>query len=68
MMLGLDWGLLFSLIVLLPMWRIFRRAGFHPALSLIVLIPGLGWLASVAILSFADWPAVTGRPWPPGRA
>ena len=60
-----------ALFVLLPAWRIFGRAGYRPALSLIVLIPFVGLLAVVAILAFGDWPAGGGPrgrgTLPPGR-
>lgn len=45
-----------AVIVMFPMWRIFRRAGFNPALSLLVLVPWVGFLIASAILAFADWP------------
>ena len=36
-------------------WRICQRAGFHPALALLVAIPGIGLIALLALLAFADW-------------
>ncbi|MGH7736812.1 MAG: hypothetical protein ACREMP_02910 [Candidatus Tyrphobacter sp.] len=36
-------------------WRIFERAGFSGAISLINLIP-IGTVVSVLILAFAQWP------------
>jgi len=45
-----------ALIVMFPMWRIFKRAGFNPALSLLVLVPWVGLLIASAILAFAEWP------------
>ncbi len=53
-------GLIASAIILLyPAWRMFDRAGFPPSVSLVVLIPGVGFLVALAILAFADWPAHT---------
>lgn len=63
--------ILAALLLLFPAWRIFGRAGYQPALSLIVLIPIAGPLAALAILAFGDWPAGGGpgrpRTMPPGR-
>ncbi|MEE8333290.1 MAG: hypothetical protein V3R85_05535 [Alphaproteobacteria bacterium] len=50
------------LIMIWPLWRIFRRAGLAPAWSLLIFVPVLGWLASTALLAFARWPATEGRP------
>lgn len=43
-------------IVLYPLWRIFRRTGLPPVLSIIVLIPIAGPLFVSCILAFARWP------------
>ncbi len=43
------------LFVVIPYWRIFKRAGFAAALSLLMLVP----FVNVALLywfAFADWP------------
>ncbi|HUC63768.1 MAG TPA: hypothetical protein VMF53_17630 [Alphaproteobacteria bacterium] len=55
---------LIAVVLIVPLWRIFRRAGLNPAFSLLVLIPLLGSLAVLAILAFAPWPATVrgGRP------
>lgn len=37
-------------------WRIFEKAGYSGALSLINLFPGVGNLACVLILAFGQWP------------
>jgi hypothetical protein len=46
-----------AILFLIPAWRIFRRAGLDPWISLTVLIPGIGPLIALAVLAFADWPA-----------
>jgi uncharacterized membrane protein YhaH (DUF805 family) len=46
-----------SLVIIIPLWRILRRAGFAGALSLLQLIPVLGTLVVLAILAFTPWPA-----------
>jgi hypothetical protein len=38
-------------------WRIFEKAGFSGALSLLTLIPGIGHFICVLILAFSRWPA-----------
>jgi hypothetical protein len=45
-----------DLLILPALWRIFRRAGFTPALSLLVLIP-FGLFIAGLILAFRPWPA-----------
>ena len=50
-------ALLIGLSLIIPLWRICRRAGFHPALSLIASIPLLGLLVVAGILAFVKWPA-----------
>lgn len=37
-------------------WRIFAKAGYNGALSLLNLIPGIGPLICVIILAFGRWP------------
>jgi hypothetical protein len=49
-----------AVLLVIPVWRIFRRAGLHPALSLLLFIPGLGVLIVSVVLAFSRWPAVEG--------
>jgi hypothetical protein len=55
----------FTVIVLLvcviPFWKIFRKAGFPPALCLLMPIPGVN-LILLYILAFADWPSLRKPP------
>ena len=37
-------------------WRIFAKAGYSGAMSLLNLIPGIGPLICVCILAFGRWP------------
>lgn len=37
-------------------WRIFAKAGYNGALSLLNLIPGVGPLICMIILAFGRWP------------
>lgn len=54
--------LLFGLVVfgflIFCLWRIFTKAGLSGALSLLVLIPGLGSIVVLCILAFARWNVV----------
>jgi hypothetical protein len=47
-----------SLMVMIPLWRITRRTGRDPWLSLLFLgTPPIGTLVFVALLAFGRWPA-----------
>ena len=53
---GLITYLVVTLFLIIPVWRIFARAGFGGAWSLLLLLPVLGHLIIMAILAFGDWP------------
>ncbi len=36
-------------------WRIFTKAGLAGALSLLILIPAVGWIIVLCILAFSEW-------------
>jgi len=57
----LEESLFFAVILIYPTWRIFRRAGFHPALSLLLFVPAIGWLIVFFFLGFVAWPATKRR-------
>ncbi len=49
--------LLLLLAGIVPFWQICKKAGFSPALSLLILVP----VANIFLpffLAFADWPAL----------
>ena len=48
--------LVLALVLIIPTWRICTRAGFSGALSLLHLVPLIGWLIVMAILAFSPWP------------
>ncbi len=54
-------SLIVAVLVVVPLWRICGRAGFNPALSLVVVIPWLGFLIVAAVLGFAQWPSLKNR-------
>lgn len=55
------WGVVLVVLVIVPLWRICGRAGFSPALSLLAVIPVLGFLIVAAVLGFAEWPSEKSR-------
>lgn len=55
-------GLVVLALIVVPLWRICARAGFNPAVSLLAIIPVLGFLIVAGILAFAEWPVSQGGP------
>ena len=55
---------LFALLLIVPSWRIFERAGSSGLLSLFHLVPVIGPFIVMAILAFGDWPNGEGKPVP----
>jgi hypothetical protein len=45
------------LLLVVPLWRIFSRAGMSGPLALLALVPGVGLLIVSAILGLSEWPA-----------
>lgn len=43
-------------VILLPGWRIARKAGFHGAWSLVLLVPLVN-LVSLWVFAFVRWPS-----------
>lgn len=63
----LAFTLIVPAILVYPTWRCLRRAGYKPAWSLLILIPGLGPFLAVGIfgvLAFAQWPVLYDPPPP----
>ena len=56
----IEW-LLPTILFIVPTWIILRKAGFPPALSLLLLVPLLGWLGLTIVLAFVEWPALRRR-------
>lgn len=54
---GVAAYLLFSLVLIVPTWRICQRAGFSGAVSLLLLVPLIGGFIVMSILAFSEWPA-----------
>ena len=49
--------LFFVSVLVIPYWKIFEKAGFPPALSLLMLVPMVN-IAVPFFLAFAEWPAL----------
>ena len=58
---GLLLYVLIAIIFVVPFWKIFEKAGFTPALSLLMLIPIVN-LVMIYYLAFAKWPGRASRP------
>lgn len=47
----------FAILVVLPYWKIFGKAGFSPWISVLMLIPVVN-IVLLYFLAFADWPSL----------
>lgn len=59
-----------GLLLVVPLWRIFARAGFSPAWSLLIFLPYAGMVSVLIVLAFFPWPAdpmPREVAWPPTR-
>lgn len=52
----LFWLIVTAAVVVFPLYRIMVKAGLNPLLSLIIVIPGIGYAIVIGILAFATWP------------
>jgi hypothetical protein len=60
-------GVMVSIIVLIPYWFIFKKAGFSPFLGLLMVLPFIN-IVLLYVLAFARWnvvPATMVYPAPP---
>ncbi len=48
--------LLFGILVVWPLWRVFARAGLPPWLALLVFVPVAGLVLVLAALALRPWP------------
>jgi O-antigen ligase len=57
-------GLMLLIVLILvgvPLWRIVKRTGLPPALSLLALVPVVN-IIFVWVFAFIDWPALKQNP------
>jgi hypothetical protein len=59
-----DWSdgaaeyVIFTILLIVPTFKILKKTGMNPAWSFLHVIPLFGWLAVLFLLSFGRWPAV----------
>jgi uncharacterized membrane protein len=53
--------LMFGIVILIPYWRIFAKAGFSPRLSLLMIVP-LANIVMLYYLGFKEWPSLEETP------
>lgn len=46
------------IVVMVPLWRAFDRAGLNTAKTLWFLVPGVGFLIVLRIFANSEWPRV----------
>jgi hypothetical protein len=51
-------GIIFLIVLIVPVWFICKKAGLSPWLSLLCLLPTIGLLVLLYVLAFADWKVV----------
>lgn len=51
--------LIIAIIVIIPFWRIFKRAGYPGAFGLLAIIPFAG-IVLLYVLAFMPWPNLKG--------
>ncbi len=52
---GLRIYLILMAVIVIPFWKIFEKAGFPPAFSLLMLVPVVNLIA-IYFVAFARWP------------
>jgi hypothetical protein len=52
-------SLIFAAIPIVAIWRILKRMGFEPALSLLYIVP-FGSLIGLYVIAFSRWPGAAG--------
>jgi hypothetical protein len=50
---------IFAILFVIPFWKIFQKAGFPPAMSLVMLIP-IANIVAIYFVAFAPWPTDRG--------
>ena len=56
----IEWVIV-AILIIIPDWRILGKAGYPPALALLIIVPLLGNLCILAVLAFTEWPALKRR-------
>jgi hypothetical protein len=53
-------SIILAILLIVPCWRIVARAGFHPAWSLLALVP-IANVIALWIFAKKKWPALEGK-------
>lgn len=53
---GILSALIAGAILVVPLWRLFERAGVTPALAFLIFIPFIGGIAVLVLLVLSPWP------------
>ncbi len=48
-------GLILTAFFIFLFWRILAKAGLAGPLSLLILVPAVGWIIVICILAFSEW-------------
>ena len=48
----------FCALMIVPLWRVFDRAGLSPWFALLFAVPFAGPLIVLFLLAFMDWPSI----------
>ena len=59
--------LFFVALYIIPLWQIVKKAGFHPALSLLILVPVVN-IVMLYVFAFSRWRVVPAPDYPAGYA
>ncbi len=54
-------GLIMIAIILIPYWMIWKKAGFSPWLSLLMILPLVNFVM-LYVLAFSEWKVVPAQP------
>ena len=55
-------ALVFHLLLVWPLWRVYRRVGLAPGWALLVIIPVFGLALALAPLALQRWPLAPAGP------
>jgi len=52
----IGWAVVAGFLFVLPLWRVFDRAGLNPNTAFLALIPFAGLPIALGMAAFKDWP------------
>ena len=51
-------AIVITVILIVPLWQIAKKAGLSGPLSLLVLVPGIGLIVALYVIAFLEWRVV----------